>query len=117
MKSQMVKTVLLSAAGGAILWWIVLGVGFGWMPAGSAESKATERVDAALLDALAPICVAQFNKDTEMEAKFEKLKKASTWSQDDFVEEQGWATMPGTDEPETKVSAECARQILASRSL
>ena len=53
MKSQMVKTVLLSAAGGAILWWIVLGVGFGWMPAGSAESKATERVDAALLDALA----------------------------------------------------------------
>ena len=113
---QTVKTVLLSAAGGAIVWWIVLGVVLGWMPAGSAERKATERVDAALLDALAPICVAQFNKDTEVEAKFEELKKANTWSQDDFVEKQGWATMPGDDGPETNVSAECARLILASRS-
>ena len=117
MKWQTMKTVLWSAVGGAVVWWIVLGVGFGWMPAGSAERQGAERVQAALLGVRAPICVAKFNLDSDNGQKIEALKKANSWTQDDFVEKQGWATMPGDEEPELGVAAECARRILASRSL
>ena len=114
MKWQTMKTVLWSAVGGALVWWIVLGVAFGWMPAGTAEKKATDQVQAALLKVRAPICVAKFNLDSDQEKKIEALKQANSWAQDDFVEEQGWATMPGDEEPEDGVAAECARLILAS---
>ena len=116
MKWQTMKTVLWSAVGGALVWWIILGVGFGWMPAGSADRLATERVQAALIDVRAPICVAKFNLDSDHEQKIEALKKVSSWSQDDFIEEHGWATMPGDEKPEAGVAAECARRILASYS-
>jgi len=117
MKWQTIKTVLWSAVGGAVVWWIVLGVGFGWMPSGSAERLATEQVQAALLDVRAPICVAKFNLDSDNGEQIEALQKANSWAQDDFVEKHGWATMPGDEKPEVGVAAECARRILASRSL
>ena len=50
MKWQTLKTVLVSAIGGALVWWIVLSVAFGWMSAGSAEKKAGEQVQATVLD-------------------------------------------------------------------
>jgi hypothetical protein len=40
---QTVKTVLWSAAGGAVVWWIVLSAGFGWLSAGGAEKQAGVR--------------------------------------------------------------------------
>lgn len=72
-KWQTIKIVLLSAAGGAIVWWIVLSAVFGWMTAGSAEKKAVERAEAAVLDALVPLCVAMFNEDGEKETKIEAI--------------------------------------------
>ena len=113
-KWQTIKIVLLSAAGGAIVWWIVLSAVFGWMTAGSAEKKAEERAEAAVLDALAPLCVALFNQDGERETKLEALKKANTWEQDDFVIKQGWATMPDGEKPDPRVARECASRILAT---
>ena len=116
MKWQTVKTVLWSAVGGAVIWWIVLGAGFGWMSAGRAEKQAKERVHAAMLDALAPICVANFEHDADREAKLAALKKASSWMRDDFVIEQGWTTMPGADETPNGLAQTCAERILASTS-
>jgi hypothetical protein len=70
-----------------------------------------------LLDVRAPICVAKFKLDSENGQMIEALKEANSWAQDDFVAERGWATMPGDEKPEAGVAAECARRILASRSL
>jgi len=50
-----------------------------WMPPGSAERKAAERAEAAILDVLTPICVARFHGDTERETKLEALKKVNSW--------------------------------------
>ena len=113
-KGQTIKIVLLSAAGGAIVWWIVLSAVFGWMTAGSAEKKAEERAEAAVLDALVPLCVALFNQDGERETKLEALKKASIWKQDAFVIRQGWATMPDGKKPDPRVARRCASRILAT---
>lgn len=114
MKWQTIKTVLWSAIGGALVWWIVLGAAFGWMSAGSAEQRAAERANTAVLDALTPICVARFNQDSESEAKFKGLQEASTWNQADYIVKQGWATMPGNDVPESRVAKACASRILTA---
>jgi hypothetical protein len=109
--------VLLSPIGGAIVWWIVLGVAFGWVPAGSAEKQADNRAQVTFRDALTPICVAQFNKDTDKETKYKLLKETSTWQRSDFIKQQGWATMPGNEYPETRITEECAKRILAPQGL
>ncbi len=116
MKWQTFQTVLWGAIGGAIVCWIVLGAVFGWMPPGSAERKADERAEAAILDVLTPICVARFHGDTERETKLEALKKVNSWNQEAFVVEQGWTTMPGSEKAETRIAQECASQILATSS-
>jgi hypothetical protein len=111
---QTMKTVLWSAVGGALVWWIVLGAVFGWMPAGSAERQAAERANTAVLDVLAPICVARFQQDGDREQKLAALQQEQSWQRDTFVSKQGWATMPGAEKPERGVAIECANQILAA---
>ena len=115
MNWKTVKTVVWSAVGGALVWWIVLSAVFGWMTAGSAETKAEEQVQAAVLDLLTPICVAMFDQDSEREAKLTALKAESNWNQADYVVKQGWATMPGNDSPEKRIAKACANQILAAK--
>jgi hypothetical protein len=108
------KTVLWSAIGGALVWWIVLGTVFGWMSSGSAENQAKEQTRVAVLDVLTPICVARFQQDTEKEVKLAGLQQANSWSRDAFVTKQGWATMPGNEQPANGVAQACANRILAS---
>ncbi len=114
MKWQTIKTVVWSAIGGALVWWIVLAAVFGWMTAGSAEKQAGERAKVAVLDVLAPICVEKFNQDSDKEEKLEALKKENSWQHDAFVTKQGWATMAGAEEPERGVAIACANRILAA---
>jgi hypothetical protein len=42
-----------------------------------------------------------------------ELKKIDTWSQGEFVEKGGWATVPGTNPPEqvTGVAKACASML------
>jgi hypothetical protein len=109
-----VKTVFWSAIGGALVWWIVLSAGFGWMPAGTAEQKAGVRAKTAVLDVLTPICVERFNQDANRVQKLAALKKENSWQHDDFVIKQGWATIPGDGHADPGVAQACANQILAA---
>ncbi len=114
MQWQSIKTVLWSALGGALVWWIVLSAVLGWMPAGTAEQKAGERARTAVLDVLTPICVEKFNQDANREQKLEALKKENSWQHNDFVVKQGWATMPGNRQADLGVAQACANRILAA---
>jgi hypothetical protein len=116
MKGQTLKTVLWSAVGGAIVWWIVLGAAWGWMSPGSAEKMAEARADAAVLKALTPMCVAKFQQASDKEQKLKGLQSTGAWRRDDFVIEQGWATLPGSEEPWRQVAEACAERILAASS-
>jgi hypothetical protein len=117
MKWQTVKTGLWSAAGGAVVWWIMLSAVFGWMPAGRAEKQASVQAEAAVLDVLAPICVAQFKADGNREQKLAALQQANSWARDTFIIKHGWATMPGAVQPRAGVAVECANRILATSRL
>jgi hypothetical protein len=110
-----IKTMLWSAIGGAIVWWIVMSTGFGWTSAGSGEQQAVERARAAMLDVLTPICVERFNQDAENKVKFKALQETSSWNQADYVAKQGWATMAGSQVSENQLAKACASQILTAK--
>ncbi len=85
------------------------------MAGGTAEAAATQRANSAVVVALAPICVEKFQHATEVTANLAALKKADSWSQGDFVEKGGWATVPGTNTPsQVSAVAKACAGLLAS---
>jgi len=88
-------------------------VGFtwgGWVTGGRAEADATQRANSAVVVALAPVCVEKFKQASDGAANLAALKKADSWSQGEFVEKGGWATVPGPNPPTqvTAVAQACA---------
>jgi hypothetical protein len=106
------RPFLWGAAAGAIALALV---GFnwgGWVTGAKAESLASHRAEAAVVSALAPICVAQFRKSTDAAASLAALKVANSWEQGDYVVKRGWATMPGdAAAPNYDVATACAAAL------
>ena len=98
------KPALCGVAGGAIVAAIVGFTWGGWVTGGRAEADATQRANTAVVAALAPVCVERFQHGPDVQANLAALKKADSWTQGDFVEKGGWATIPGT-KPTDQVSA------------
>jgi len=109
---EKIKTAQWGAIGGAIVLAIVGFAWGGWVLGGTAQNMAEELAQRAVVDRLAPICVEQFNQDSEKDQKLKKLKEANPWERDDYVEKQGWATMPGEKNPDSKVAEKCAELLV-----
>ena len=97
---------------GAIVLLIVI-FSAGWVvTSSSAQKKAEEMAEQAVIDQLAPICVEQALHDPNMEERLKELKAKNSWERDRYVEEMGWATMPGSESPVRRVADECAEQLM-----
>src|SRR5690349_25165985 len=94
------KPALWGAAAGAVALAIV-GFGWGgWVTGGTAETLAKNRAATAVVAALTPICVEKFRQAAGASANLAEMKKATcVWDQSTFIEKGGWATLPGSDEP------------------
>ncbi len=105
-----IKPALWGAVGGAIVLAIVGFSWGGWVSGGKAEADATQRANAAVVVALAPVCVERFQQTADVAANLAAFKKVDSWSQGDFVEKGGWATMPGSKSPDqvSAVAKACA---------
>lgn len=108
------KTGCVGAIGGAIVLAIIGFAWGGWVTGGTAQEMAKEMADKAVIDRLAPICVLQSNRDPEKDKKLAELKELSSWDRRDYVEKQGWATMPGEKDPDSEVAGECASRLVES---
>jgi hypothetical protein len=101
-----------------VIFWTFIGsivlttiVGFnwgGWVTGSTAEAMAKD----AVVERLASICVGQFDQDPGKEQKLNELKEISSYRQDDYVKEQGWATILGEEKPDSKVADACAKLLL-----
>jgi hypothetical protein len=115
MKREQIKPFVWGMAVGAIVLLIVV-FSAGWVvTSGSAETKAKAMVTDAVMERLAPIAVAQFMQDPNREERLKELKKLESWganNRSDYVQKQGWATMPGEKEPDGRVADECARRLV-----
>ena len=109
---EKIQVGLWSAIGGAIVLAII---GFnwgGWVTGGTAQKMGEEMAEEAVVSRLAPICVEQFRQDSEKVQKLKDMKAKVDWKRGDYVEKQGWATMPGEKKPDSEVAGKCAEKIV-----
>lgn len=82
------------------------------MTGGTAETLAKNSAATAVIAALTPICVEKFQQAADASANLAEMKKAGyAWDQSKFVEKGGWATMPGSTEPNSAVAKACAESL------
>lgn len=110
------KPACWGAIGGAAALAIIGFSWGGWVTGGTAEEKAKQRSEKAVVTALAPICVEQFRANANASQNLDALRKVSTWQQGSFVEKGGWATMPGSTSADTQVASACAELLRATKS-
>ena len=99
-----------AAAGAAIT--LIVGFGWaGWKLESKAIKAASEAANSAVVAVLAPICVDKFQKAADAAVKLTALKATDSWKQDTFVADGGWATFPGSVEPNRNVAEACAKML------
>lgn len=112
-QAQPTKTMLFWSCLAAIILTMLVGFNWGgWVTGGTAQKMAVVTAQAAVVQRLAPICVAQFNLDPGKTQKLVELKATSSYQRGTYVKEQGWATMPGDGQADIKVATECAKQLI-----
>jgi hypothetical protein len=111
LRGDSLKRLLQGAAIGAVATMII---GFnwgGWMLGGTARELAYSTANSAVVAAIAPICVEQFEHSSDANGNLAELKKTSSWQQSAFVEKGGWAVMPGSKSAEAGVPQACANML------
>ena len=84
----------------------------GWVTGGTARTTAEITALDTVVKRLAPICVVQSGSDPAKARKLIALKEESSWQRGEYVGKQGWATMPGEQEPDGKVAEACAKLLV-----
>ena len=107
-----------SFTGNAIVGAIVISiVGFswwGWVLESTANQKAKQMSEEAVIISLSKICVYQASQDPEKDLKLKELKGKSSWNRGDYIKNHGWATMPGEEESDHGVAEKCAELLIQS---
>ena len=115
MKKEYIKPFAWGMAAGMVVLLIVI-FSAGWVvTSGSAKAEAKAMATDAVMNRLAPIAVEQFMQDPNKEARLNEMKKLNTWGENDrsnFVQKQGWATMPGEKEPDEQIADEVAIRLM-----
>ena len=102
---------------GAVVGAVALAIsGFawgGWMTGGTAEKMASVQARQAVVAALVPICVEQSNQDPRVAETLARLKDTSNYQRRDLLMKTGWATMPGSSDPDRDVARACVTALAA----
>lgn len=94
----------------------VTAVGFlwgGWVTSFKAETMASVRAMSEIEAVLLPLCVAQSNADPQHSAKLAQLEDAASAERVDLLMKTGWATVPGTNEPNRILANACISKVSA----
>ena len=107
------KTVLFWACAASVVLTMIVGFSWGgWVTGGTARTTAETMAYDAVITRLAPICVLQSGRDPAKAVKLVALKEESSWQRGEYVGKQGWATMPGEKEPDSRVAQACAALLM-----
>ena len=107
-------TRLMQGAIVGFLATVVIGFGWGgWKLGNTATKMAEQSAKNAVVSALAPICVDNFQHAAAAKATLAELKATDSWKQDTFIAKGGWATFPGMESPNSNVAEACAKMLSA----
>jgi hypothetical protein len=93
---------------------LTLIVGFtwgGWVTGSSAEQMAVQAREDGRAQLAATVCVERFMEASDAAIKLAELKKESRWQRDGYIEEGGWVTLVGLEEPVEGAADLCASQL------
>ena len=110
---QWIKPAVWGAVAGSLI-TMIIGFSYGgWITTGTAGRLAQQQADTAVTTALVPLCIAQSKADRTVLKKMGELRAlTSPYDQRDFVTKTGWATMPGSPDPNRDVAEACAAALL-----
>jgi len=111
------KPFSLGALAGAV---VITWTGFdalGWKTASASETLGKRQADVAVVKALASICEARYRNDSNFPSHLASLQKLERYSRGDEVTKAGWATMPGSKEPNREVGQACAELLIPGPKL
>ena len=112
-----IKPMLWGAVAGSVMTMIIGFSHGGWTTSGTTARLAKAQADTAVTTALVPMCVAKSKADTAGATKMGELRAlASSYDQREFVTKAGWATVPGSDDPNNDVAEACAAALLKTAS-
>ena len=112
MKKEYIKPFAWGMGVGAIVLLIVI-FSAGWVvTSGSAEAKAKLIAQETVISHLAPIAVEQFMKDPNRKERLKELKALDSWKRGEYVQKQGWVTMPGSEVPNRDIESEVVSRIM-----
>jgi hypothetical protein len=109
------KPFSLGALVGAV---VITWTGFdalGWKTSSAADALIKRQSDAAVVSALATICDARFRAQTDFAVRLAALEKVERYSRGEIVWKAGFATMPGSKEPNEEVGRACAELLLPEK--
>ena len=89
-------------------------VGFswgGWVTGSSATEMAADQARLEVVAALVPICVAQSTQDPNAVATLASLKDETSYKRGEMLMGTGWATMPGSADPDRNVAKACMDKL------
>ena len=114
---QWIKPVVWGAVAGSVM-TMIIGFSYGgWTTSDTAARLARQQADTAVTTAMVPLCIAQSKADGAVLQKMGELKTlTSSYEQRDFVTKTGWATVPGSEDPDRDVAAACAAALLKTAS-
>lgn len=106
-----IKPALYGAGAGAI-GLAVIGFSWGgWMTAGSAAEVSKKDTAAAVALILTPYCVEKSKMDPKSAEVMTEIKNASSYMQSGIVEDAGWATPLGADQPDRALARACLQAL------
>ncbi len=91
-------------------------VGFswgGWVTGGKAQQMASDQARLEVVAALVPICIEQSSRDPQVVETLAELREASSYQRSDMLMKAGWATMPGSTDPNRNVASACIEKLAA----
>ncbi|MHC4108892.1 MAG: hypothetical protein ACYSTY_12485 [Planctomycetota bacterium] len=110
---EWLKPGLQGAAVGAVALAIVGFSWGGWVTGGTAKQMASDQARLEVVAALVPICLEQSSQDPQVVATLAQLKDTSSYQRSDLLMKAGWATMPGSNDPNREVARACTEQLAA----
>ena len=103
-----------AVAGAAVLAYA--GFNFmGWTLGATAAKLAVKQSETAVTAALAPVCAAQFRGAADPAERLAALEKTERWSRGDALVKAGFATIPGSKEPNPNIASACAELLLPEK--
>lgn len=114
MEEDSLKRILLGVVIGAVITMLAGFHTMGWTTENTAKEMAKKSANAAVVEALAPICVDKFLRAVEAAKNKVELMKVSSSDQGSFIEKGGWATLPGNSSANGPAVAQACAKMLSA---